>query len=105
MIGGSKRELSEDDLRNQRHDHVVNSKLDPVFATKVRELLAVQRAPEEARGGAQATQTWSMKAKAALLEPPVVSKSAAQLSPLIRQGRAAISTLNEGEVDSIRVPF
>lgn len=90
---------------HQRHDRLVHSKLEPAVAAKVRELLAAQE-PIDGTNGDHTSRSRGMKTRAAgLLDPPQVSQSSALLSPLIRQGRTAISTLNEAEVDKIRVPF
>lgn len=85
---------------------VVDSKLDPILANKVRELLSgisTQITESETGRRESFSKTWApKKTLSSLLEP---HRSTAQLSPLIRQGRAAINALANDEVSKVDIPF
>lgn len=95
--------------QRQAQAKVVDSKLEPVLASKVRELLSdisTQLTDSEPGRRESFPKAWTpKKTLAALLEPQNVSRSTAQLSPLIRQGRTAISTLASDKVSKVDIPF
>lgn len=99
--------------RPQTRSDVVSARLDPLLARQVRVLLASvasTRSPRHSTDQSPATtaasaRVWGRKGKAALLQASHVSKATAQLSPLLRQGRHAIRSMDADDVDSVPIPF
>lgn len=88
---------------------MVDSKLDPALTSKVKELLSQVASQitdnNTGRRNSSPMAEVPKKTLTTLLEPHGVSRSTAQLSPLIRQGRTAINTLANDEVSKVGIPF